>query len=326
MKPVELIYLSRPDIERIGLTMRDTIGLVEPALHEHGLGQVEMPPKPGVHPLPQTFIHAMPAYIPKLGAIGLKWVGCFPDNFQLDLEQTTGVIVMNDPQTGLPLAVMDCSWVTAMRTAAVTAIGAKYLARRDSKVLGIVGAGVQGRTNLIALQEVLPDLNEVRVFDKRPEVIERYIAEMSPQFRGQIAAAKNVEEAVRKSDVVVTATMFYLDRPFVKTDWFTPGMFAAPLEADYAWEPAAVKLADKFVTDDWEQTRYFAQHGCFPEGMPKLHAQLGEIVCGKKPGRERADERIMAMNLGMAIEDVTVGKRLYELALERGIGDRLPLM
>jgi ornithine cyclodeaminase/alanine dehydrogenase len=130
---------------------------------------------------------------------------------------------------------------------------------------------------------------------------------------------------VRGSDVVVTATMFYLKTPLVRADWFAPGAFAAPLEADYAWEPAAIKLADKFVTDDAEQTRHFAAHGCFPQGMPPLHAELGELVCGKKPGREHADERTMAICLGMALIDVVMGRRLYDMAGERGIGTKLPL-
>lgn len=326
MKQVEILYLSRADVEAIGLTMREIIDLVEVALGEHGRDRVEMPPKPGVHPLPGTFIHAMPAYVPRMGAIGLKWVGCFPDNVDKGLAQTTGVLVMNDPETGLPLAVMDCSWVTAMRTAAVTAIGAKHLARRDSEVLGIVGAGVQGHTNLLSLKEVLPKLRLVKVYDKRPEALERYVEDMAPLFEGEIRAVDGPEAAVRDSDVVVTATMFYLPEPFVKAEWFGEGTFAAPLEADYAWEPAAVALADKFVTDDWEQTKYFAEHGCFPQGLPKLHAELGEIVAGLKPGRERDEERIISMCIGMAIEDVAVGIRLYELAAELGIGTRLPLI
>lgn len=326
MSRIEILYLSQPDIIALGLSMAEIVGLVEAALREHGEGRVEMPPKPGIHPRPEAFIHAMPAYLPRLGAAGLKWIGCFPENPQRGLEQTTGVLVMNDPETGIPLAIMDAAWITAMRTAAVTAIGARHLARPDSRVLGIVGAGVQGRTNLVALAEVLPELRQVKVTDRRPEAVTSYLAEMRPRFSGlAIEPVGSVEEAVKGSDVIVTATMFYLTSPLVRAAWFAPGAFAAPLEADYAWEPAAVKLADKFVTDDAEQTRYFAAHGCFPEGMPPLHAQLGEIVCGKRPGRERADERTMSICLGMALEDVAVGRCLYDLARERGAGTRLPL-
>lgn len=324
---VEILYLSQADILALGLGMREVIAVVEGVLREHREGQAEMPPKPGIHPLPKTFIHAMPAYLPRLGAAGLKWIGCFPDNPRRGLEQTTGVLVMNDPETGVPTAIMDAAWITAVRTAAVTAIGARHLARHDSRTLGIVGAGVQGRYHLVALAEVLPELREVRVADKRGEAIDAFLRDMQPSLPHlRLTPAASVEEAVRGSDVVVTATMFYLPSPLVRAEWFEPGCFAAPLEADYAWEPAAVKLADKLVTDDAEQTRYFAAHGCFPEGLPPLHAELGEIVCGAKPGRERPEERIMSICLGLAIEDVAVGLRLRHLAQERGIGRRLPLM
>lgn len=326
MSSIEILYLSQTDIISLDVSMKETIGIVEEALREHGEGRVEMPPKPGIHPLPETFIHAMPAYLPGLQAAGMKWIACFPDNPRRGIEQTTGVLVLNDPETGVPLAIMDAAWITAWRTAAVTAIGAKYLARPDSSVLGVVGAGVQGRTNLVALAEVLPELRQVKVTDRRPEAVSGYLEEMRGRFPDlRIEPVETVEEAVRGSDVIVTATMFYLPKPLVRAAWFAPGAFAAPLEADYAWEPAAVKLADKLVTDDAEQTRYFAAHGCFPDGMPPLHAELGEIVCGKKPGRVRADERIMSMCLGMALEDVAMGRHLYDTAQQRGVGTRLPL-
>lgn len=323
---MEILYLSQADITALDTGMPDVIRIVEAALREQGEGRVEMPPKPGIHPLPQTFIHAMPAYLPRLGAAGMKWIACFPENTRRGLEQTTGVLVMNDPETGAPIAIMDAAWITAVRTAAITAIGAKHLARQDSRTLGIVGAGVQGRYNLLALAEVLPELREVRIADKRQEAVEGFIKEPRPHFPDiRVEPAASPETAVRGSDVVVTATMFYLTRPLVKAEWFDPGCFAAPLEADYAWEPAAVRLADKLVTDDAEQTRYFAAHGCFPEGMPPLYSELAEIVCGQKPGREKSDERIISICLGMALEDVALGHYITDLAQSRWIGRRLPL-
>ncbi len=323
---LRVLYLSQPDIISLDIGMREIIAIVEEALREHGEGRVEMPPKPGIHPLPGTFIHAMPAHLPRLKAAGMKWIACFPDNVRRGMEQTTGVLVLNDPETGVPLAIMDAAWITAWRTAAVTAIGARRLARADSSVLGVIGAGVQGRTNLVALTETLPGLRRVKVTDMRPEAVSAYLEDMGGRFPHlSIEPVKSAEEAVRGSDVIVTATMFYLASPLVQADWLSSGAFAAPLEADYAWEPAAVNLVDKFVTDDVEQTKYFAAHGCFPEGMPPLYAELGEIVCGKKPGRERDEERIMSMCLGMALEDVAVGRHLYDVAKERGVGMELPL-
>ena len=134
--------------------MAEVIQAVESAFREKGKGKVEMPPKPGVHSRPDAFIHAMPAYIPALKAIGMKWVSGYPENSKQGLPCIHGLMILNDPETGLPLAVMDCVWITAMRTGAAPAIAARYLARPESSSLGILGAGVQGFTNLQALKEL----------------------------------------------------------------------------------------------------------------------------------------------------------------------------
>jgi len=154
----ELLFLSRADIEPIGFPMADMIACVQDALKERGKGDVEMPPKPGIHPAQDAFIHAMPAYIPRMRAAGIKWIGGFPDNFKRGLPYISGLLILNDPDTGLPIVVMDGAWITAKRTGAATAVAAKYLARKDSRTFGILGCGVQGRTNLEALREVLKNL------------------------------------------------------------------------------------------------------------------------------------------------------------------------
>lgn len=146
----EILYLSHPDIEAIGLPMADVIDLVEQALSEHGQKQIQMPPTSGVSPGGGAFLHAMPAYLHRLGAMGIKWVSIAPHDLSAGSERITGLIILNDPESTLPVCVMDCAWITAMRTAAVTAVAAKFLARRDAATIGIIGAGVQGRTNLLS--------------------------------------------------------------------------------------------------------------------------------------------------------------------------------
>jgi ornithine cyclodeaminase/alanine dehydrogenase len=327
MKKVEILYLSHADVKKVGLKMKDIISIVEQALYEHGSKSVEMPPKPGVHPLKNTFIHAMPAYIPKMNAVGMKWVACFPENYKHNLEQTTGLIILNDPQTGVPVAVMDCAWVTAMRTAAVSAIAVKYLARTNSRIVGIVGAGVQGRYNLLSLREALAEIDLVKVYDIRREVLKKYVEEASANARFEIVPVKSAREAVEDSDIVVTATTITSKpEPFIKDEWLKKGALGLPLEFDCAWEAKALKTCDKFVTDDAEQTRSFTHLGYFPEGVPDIYAELGEIVAGKKKGRETNEERIIDLNGGIAIEDVSVGKKVYDLAQDKGIGIKLELM
>ena len=152
MTEKRLLYLSQADVEYVGLTMMEIIELLETAFREKGEGRVEMPPKPGIHPGEgDNFIHAMPAYIPAMNSAGVKWVSGFPENYKQGLPYITGLLILNDPATGVPISVMDCIWITAKRTAAATAVAARRLARPESSVVGVLGCGVQGKTNTEAL-------------------------------------------------------------------------------------------------------------------------------------------------------------------------------
>ena len=155
MNQGEFLYLSRSDVERINIPMRDIIDALDDMFKEKGNGRVEMPPKPGIHTRPDAFIHAMPAYIPSTEAAGMKWVSGYPENQGKGLPYITGLLILNDADTGVPIAVMDATWITAMRTGAATAVAAKYLARPGSSSVGILACGVQGRTNLEALSDRL---------------------------------------------------------------------------------------------------------------------------------------------------------------------------
>ena len=156
MRPSDLLYLSRADVEAVNLDMLTIIQLLEKAFIEKGQNKAEIPPKPGIHTQPDAFIHAMPAYIPALRSAGIKWVSGYPQNKKLGLPYISGLLILNDVDTGLPYAIMDCTWITAYRTGAATGLAAKYLARPDSQVAGIVACGVQGRTNLEALSIIFP--------------------------------------------------------------------------------------------------------------------------------------------------------------------------
>src|SRR5512137_1887855 len=164
----EVLYLARRDVERVALDMPTILALLKEAFQEKGHGRVEMPPKPGIHTMPDAFIHAMPAFIPSLHAAGIKWVSGYPENFKRGLPYISGLLVLNEDQTGIPYAVMDCTWITAYRTGAKTAIAAKYLARPESETVGIVACGTQGRTNLLALAALFP-IKRVYAYDIHPE-------------------------------------------------------------------------------------------------------------------------------------------------------------
>ncbi len=148
METNTMMYLSRKDVEAVNLQMPEIIDALEEMFKEKGEGRVEMPPKPGIHTREDAFIHAMPAYIPGLQSAGMKWVSGYPDNQKKKLPYISGLLILNDPDNAIPIAVMDATWITAMRTGAATAVAAKYLARRDSSSVGIIACGVQGRSNL----------------------------------------------------------------------------------------------------------------------------------------------------------------------------------
>ena len=321
----ELLYLSRADIEGIGMKMKDVIHVVEQAFVEKGRGRVQMPPKPGIAPLADAFIHAMPAYIPGMSAAGIKWISGYPANYKRGLPYISGLIILNQPTTGLPMAVMDATWVTAMRTGAATAVAAKYLAREDAESVAIIGCGVQGRTNLEALITQFPRLAHAYAYDIKPDVLGTYASEMRERFRVDMTECRSEKEAIQCADIVVTATPI-LKRPSppIEGDWLQPGVFACPLDFDSSFAASAFKAMDRLYVDDLQQQRHFVEEGYFLE-MPQPQGDLGEVVCGAKPGRETHEERIMSVNLGLAIEDMSTARHLYDLARKKRLGEYLEL-
>lgn len=324
MSSQQLLYLSRADVVKVGLDVKTIIDLLEQAFKEKGAGQVEMPPKPGIHTRPDAFIHAMPAYIPSMESAGIKWVSGYPENQQLGLPYISGLLILNDVITGLPYSVMDCTWITAYRTGAATALSAKYLARPDSAVAGILACGVQGRTNLEALAALFP-IQRVYAYDIIPEVQERYIVEMTSKLSLEVIGVNEPQQAVRESDLVVTSgPILKHPKPTIPAGWLKPGAFASAVDFDSYWTPQAVAEMNKISTDDHAQFRYYQSVGYF-QNTPVPYADLGEIVAGSKPGRQSTEERTMAMNLGLALDDLAVAPEIYRRAKELDIGVWLPL-
>ncbi|UCH35628.1 MAG: ornithine cyclodeaminase family protein, partial [Armatimonadota bacterium] len=283
----QLLYLSRADVEATGVTMREIIDALEPAFREHAEGRVEMPPKPGVHTLSDSFIHAMPAYIPALHSAGVKWVSGYPGNPERGLPYITGLLILNDVDTGVPLAVMDCTWITAMRTGAASAIAARHLARPESSTLGILGCGVQGRSHLEALKVLFP-IERVTAYDIVPENAARFAAEAGGRWGVEVTVAAEPRQAVAGCDIVVTAgPILHTPHATIKAGWFEEGAFASLVDYDCYWDRAALREVDKFCTDDVPQFEHYQGLGYFHD-VPSIYATVGELAAGKKPGRERA--------------------------------------
>ena len=324
MKNPSLLYLSQQDVVNVGLGIEKIIDLVEQAFQEKGNGNVEMPPKPGIHTQPDAFIHAMPAFIPAMRSAGIKWVSGYPENQARGLPYITGLLILNDVDTGLPYAIMDCVWITAYRTAAATAIAAKYLADAGSNTVGILACGVQGRTNLEALNALFP-LKKVWAYDIVPEALSMYVDEMSGKLDLEIIPVEKPIEAVRESDLVVTSgPILKHPEPTIQSGWLKAGGFASAVDFDSYWSADALAEMDKISTDDHAQFKYYRSVGYFQD-TPDPYADLGEIVIGSVPRRERVDERIIAINLGLAIDDMAVAPEIYRRAIEMGIGVELQL-
>jgi ornithine cyclodeaminase/alanine dehydrogenase len=320
----KLLYLSQADVVDVGVGIERITELVEKAFHEKGNRQVEMPPKPGIHTQPDAFIHAMPAFIPALESAGIKWVSGYPANQALGLPYISGLLILNSIETGIPYAVMDCVWITAYRTAAATAIAAKYLANPDSRTVGVLACGVQGRTNLEALATIF-ELEKVWAYDIVPEVVDAYVKRMSEKLGLEVIAADTPREAVVESDLVVTSgPILKHPAPTIEAGWLKPGGFGSAVDFDSYWTAEALAEMDKISTDDHGQFEYYRSVGYF-QNTPAPYADLGDIVIGSVPRREKPEERILAINLGLAIDDMAVAPEIYKRALQKGIGTTLEL-
>lgn len=330
--------LSRHEVVGLALTPGDVVAAVEGALREHAAGAYDMPPKIGVHPTetdPANFLHAMPAYLPRLGLCGLKWVGGFARNAARDLPNVTGVQVLNDPATGLPLAIMDCSFLTGLRTAAVSAIIARRCAVSEARTLALVGCGFEGTMHLQFLLDQLPTLHEIRLRDLRPAAMTALQERARLTFQGTIRLCHDDASCLNGAEVIATCTTG--DTPIIHPEWFQPGAFGVGIEGGCAYTAEALQQADKFIVDDVALAEYFdaiSRHRLtadgqpdpeFPGGMPSIYATIGEIVAGQKPGRASDHERIVAIPIGMAICDVALAHLAYTTAVERHIGQRVRL-
>lgn len=322
----KFLYLSFDDVCKVNLSMEEVIRAVEAGFMEMGNGRAEMPPKNAIHPVEgqDNYIHGMPCYIPGMNSAGIKWVAGYPGNLKKSLPYNTGILALNELETGIIYAVMDCRWITTKRTGAASAISAKYLARPESKNIGIIACGVQGHSNLEAMS-VQFKLKKVKAYDPLPSQSEKLVA-FAKTLGLEAEAVNDPEKAVRGADIIVSSGPI-LKVPYdtVKKGWMEEGTFASLVDFDSSWERKALAVADKWTTDNIGQYNHYKDDLGYFQNCPELYAELGEIVVGKKNGRESAKERNFAANLGLALDDMAVAPLIYAKAKEMGIGTWLPL-
>ena len=318
---IELLFLSMSDVLKVGLSFDEVVEVVTESLTEHGHKRVENPPKQPIHPLPDAFINAMPGFLSDKQACGLKWVAGFPTNTEKSLPTITGVMIVNDPDTGFPLAFMDATYITAVRTVAVSVVAAKYLCNKDASSLGLVGCGVQGKYHAIAMKSILPELKTIKYFDIWEPALASFHNEVSSQLPGvDLQIQSSEEEAIRETDLVITATGRLLE-PIFDSQWVKQGALVLPVHT-MGWDSTIISRMDKLFTDDWDQFQTVGRK-CYQPLPDGPTAETGEVVADVKPGRQSHDEKIVCFNKGLAIHDVLIGKTIYEKAQAMGIGQSL---
>jgi len=315
-----ILYLSKKDVEEIGLSLAEIIQIVEKSFKEKGLGTSVMEPKHWYELGGGKFCSAMSAYTPSFNVVGVKWQSGIPENPSRGLPYLNGYFIVNNLENGLPIAILDSTWVTGVRTGVQTAVTAKYLAKKESQTLAMIGCGVQGRSNLQALLVVLPKLEYVRAFDINENNLKAYV-EYAETLGVKVILCKSQRDAISGSDMIVTAGPIHRNPSRdIEPSWLKEGVLAVPLDYDSYWQSKAINGFDKFFVDDIPQVLHLREQGNYFLDIPKIDGDLGEIIVGKKKGRENQTEKIMCMNLGVAIEDMPIAFEIYTRALDLGIG------
>lgn len=321
-----LTYLGRSDLVRLGFDMAQVIETVEKAILQQGAGATVMPAKTTLAWKNGGRLNGNAAFVADPPSLGIKWNAEVPANVAQGLPNLTALVLLNDPETGFPTAVLDGTWITAMRTGAVSALSARHFAPKSVETLSLIGCGVQMRTQLLGLLSVLSPA-AIRIFDIVPAAAQAFARQMEARTDRAIAIAPSAEDAVRGADVVVSATKFALiPEPTLSAAWIKPGALVVPIDVATAWDAETYLSADIFVTDRWDVLQSVAAAGHFPRGLPRCHGELHEILSGAKPGRSSDAETIVVMNEGMPIEDTSVGQLALDRARAMGIGRTLPFI
>lgn len=330
MQEIHLTYLNGIDIDRLAIGDDEILAAVEAGLLAQGRGETVIEPRVHLAPDPAFNGHfnVLRGYIAPMGHAGVKIVGDFVDNYRRGLPSEMALLNLFDPRTGMPQAIIDATAITEMRTGAITALGAKHLARKDSKVLGHVGARGTAYWN-VRLLDRLFGFDEIRVHSRRPESREAFGARLGADLGKPVRVVEDWRTCVERADIVVEASRLSAPEPLLRTEWIKPSAFVVPYGTMSAVELDLTEIMDKVVVDDWGQCRQgpfgslraHVESGRLSEAT--LHAELAEIVAGKKPGRERAEETILFWHRGLSLSDIALGHAMLEKAAATGIGTRL---
>jgi ornithine cyclodeaminase len=328
--PINITWLNGPDIERLAMTDQEILDAVEAGLLAQGRGETVIEPRVHLVPDPKFNGHfnVLRGYVAPLYLAGVKIVGDFVENYKRGLPSEMALLNLFDPGTGMPVAILDASAITDMRTGALTALGARYLGPRRARVLGHVGARGTAYWNVRLLDRVC-NFAEIRVHSRRPESRNAFAGRLSADLGKKVVAVDSWQACLEGADIMVEASRLGRPEPLFKTAWIKKGALVIPYGTMSAVELSLTDVMDKIVMDDWGQAgagkfgalRAHVDSGKLSEAT--LHAELCEIAVGKKPGRERDDETILFWHRGLSLSDITLGHAMLEKARRQGIGQQL---
>jgi alanine dehydrogenase len=326
---LELTYLSGPDVDALGLTDDEILDAVRGVLGAQGRSETVIEPRTHIFPREAGgHFNVLRGAVPRFA--GVKVVGDYVNNHRLGLPSELALLLLMSPETGVPVAIIDATAITEMRTGAVTAIGAEHLARRGASSLGHIGARGTAYWNVRLLCRVLPELTDIRVHSRRPESRDAFAQRLRRDLDRDVRSVDSWEACLRDADVMVEASRLTAPEPLLRTAWVKPGALVVPYGTVSAVELSLTDVMDKIVVDDWGQAgsgplgslRAHVDSGRLsPEN---LHAELGQIVCGDRPGRDADDERILFWHRGLSITDIALGEAMLDKAQANGIGTTLP--
>ena len=331
MQEIHITYLNGPDVEALALTDDELLAAVEASLRAQGRGETVIEPR--VHLVPETsekgHFNILRGYVKPLGVAGVKVVGDFVGNYKLGLPSEMALLNLFSPETGMPLAVVDATAITDMRTGAVTAIGARHLARKASRVLGHIGARGTAYWN-VRLLDHLFDFDEIRVHSLRPDSRRAFGVRLAADLGKPVRVMDDWESTVRGADIVVEASRLPRPEPLLRTEWLSKGALVVPYGTMSAVELSLTDIMDKVVVDDWGQCRKGLPFGALRAHVDSdrltqanLHAELGQVVAGVRPGRGDDAETILLWHRGLSITDIALGHALLTKAGAQGVGQRL---
>lgn len=329
MAGIDILFLSKEEVEGLDLSLQEIMDIIELGLKAHGEKKVIMPSKDHLAlDYPEKLFNILKGYVEPVNVAGVKVIGDFQKNYEHGLPSELALITLYNPETGAPFAIIDGTLITWMRTGAVTAVGAKYLACDKPRVLGHIGARGTAWYN-VAMLDLLFDFEEIRVTSQRPESRERFAAEMSQRLHKPVVVKATTEETVRDADIIIDASRLLAHQVLVKDEWVKPGALIQPYGAVLSVAPTLPFSVDKMVVDDWNQcqkSQYGQFAGLIQAGELRtehIYAEIGEVVAGLKPGRESPQERILFWHKGFAVSDIVLGNLAYQKARAKGVGTLL---